>query len=259
MARRTVQIADRYQGFPGLAMGGISGGLVARAIGTEAEVTFHRPIPTGEALELVEADEDVELRLADDIGAQGTPTSVDLEIPTGVTYEDAVVATESYTGHHQHPYPSCFTCGPDRSQGDGLRVFPGLVENGPGIIDNGPLVAAAWTPDPALAEADGELPLEYIWAAVDCPSIWPLIEAAAPHSPDHVVTGRLAVRLDEPVRAGEPHIVAGWPIPGEGRQRRAGAMILDGSGTVKAVAQHTLIVTDWGVPLGTDNWGSREK
>ena len=39
-------------------------------------------------------------------------------------------------------------CGPDRAEGDGLRVFPGPVA-GRGLW------AAPWTPDPSVAGADG--------------------------------------------------------------------------------------------------------
>ncbi|HKJ59437.1 MAG TPA: hypothetical protein VKA37_09415, partial [Halobacteriales archaeon] len=80
-------------------------------------------------------------------------------------------------------------------------------------------------------------------------------EAAAPDSPDHVVTGRLAVRLEAPIRAGEPHVVAAWPLERLTGRRLAAAVILDDAGAVKAVAHHTLVVTEWGVPLGVASWG----
>lgn len=255
-ADATVRIEERYHGFPGIAMGGFAGGLVASRVGTEAEVTFQRPIPTEQALEIRETDDGAELRLGDDVAATATPTSVDVDLPGPVSLADAEVATQSYPGHRKHPYPSCFTCGPDRAEGDGLRVFPAPVGEGP--VEDGPLVAAAWTPHPDHAGADGTLPPEIVWASVDCSSIWPVIEAAAPDSPDHVVTGRLALRQEEPIRAGEPHVVAAWPLEGRDSRRPAAAVILDAVGTVKAVAHHTLVVTEWGVPLGVAGWPTRE-
>ena len=30
-------------------------------------------------------------------------------------------------GRVDHPFPRCFACGPDRDEGDGLRIFPGPV------------------------------------------------------------------------------------------------------------------------------------
>lgn len=245
----TVRIADRYQGFPGLAIGGYTGGLLARHLGTEAEVGFRRPIPTDTPLDLVKTDDAIELRLAGDVAAEATTTTVDTELPDPVPMEDATAASRDYPGHRHHPYPSCFTCGPERAAGDGLRVFPGPVSNGS-------MVAAAWTPHPDLAEGDGVLPREFVWSAVDCSTIWPLIEAAPPDSQDHVVSGRLAVRLDGQIRAGEPYVVSAWPLPPRGNKRPAAAVITDAAGRVQAVAEHTLVVTDWGIPLGVNHWDS---
>jgi hypothetical protein len=97
------------------------------------------------------------------------------------------------------------------------------------------------------------LPAEIVSAAVDCSSIWPVIEATPPDCPDQVVTGRLAVRLDGPIRAGEAHGVAAWPTD-RPDGRRLAAVVLDEGGEVKAAAHHTLVVTDWGVPLGEASW-----
>lgn len=262
----TVRIADRYRGFPGIAMGGFAGGLLAQRIGSEAEVTFRRPIPTDDALSVVDSDDGAELRIDGDVAATATATTVAVDLPDRVSLADAEAATRSYPGHRTHPYPSCFTCGPDRPEGDGLRVFPapvgdGSVEDGPvegGPVGIGSLVAAAWTPHPNHADADGVLPPEIVWSAVDCSSIWPVIEAAPPDSEEHVVSGRLAVRLDAPLRAGEPYVVAAWPLESPDGKRLSAAAVLDESGGTRAVARHTLVVTDWGVPLGVANWDGGE-
>ena len=37
---------------------------------------------------------------------------------------------DRYAGADDHPFPGCFVCGPDRAEGDGLRLFPGGL--GPG-------------------------------------------------------------------------------------------------------------------------------
>ena len=34
-----------------------------------------------------------------------------------------------HAGLHDHRYPTCFVCGPERAQGDGLRIFTGPVED----------------------------------------------------------------------------------------------------------------------------------
>lgn len=242
-------------------MGGFAGGLLARRVGSEAEVTFRHPIPTGDELSIVATDDGSELRIDDEVAATATATAVAVDLPDAVSLSEAEAATRSYPGHRTHPYPSCFTCGPDRPEGDGLRVFPAPVADGPaddGPVGIGPLVAAAWTPHPNHADADGVLPPQIVWSAVDCSSIWPVIEAAPLDSRDHVVTGRLAVRLNAPIRAGEPHVVAAWPLGNPDGKRLAAAAILDESGDAIAVARHTLVVTDWGVPLGVESWDGVE-
>lgn len=243
MPDSSFRIDEQYQGFPGVALGGITGGRLADRVGAEAAVSFHRPIRTGTDLAVVEGDDSAELRDGGELAASASETTVDLEVPDAVSYAAAEAAAQSYLGHHEHPYPACFTCGTGRAEGDGLRLFAGPV--GPG-----PRLAAPWTPHPNHADADGVVPLEYVWAAVDCPSIWAVMEAAPPDTPEHVVTGRLAVKVVAPPQSGEPHVVMAWPLGRESGTWPAAAAVVDADGEVCAVAEHTLVVTDWGVPLG---------
>ena len=118
----------------------------------------------------------------------------------------------------QRPCPTiAVTCGPAHPRG--LHVFPGPVTGRS-------LVAALWVPPVALAGADGHLPPELVAAALDCPQLWALMVHAPPESTDRVVTAQLETRLEQPVAAGEPHVVMGWPIGRDGRRWLAGAAIL---------------------------------
>ena len=54
----------------------------------------------------------------------------------------------SYAGLRSHPFPTCFSCGTGRADGDGLRIFPGRVADQTGAAR----VAATWTPDPSVAD-----------------------------------------------------------------------------------------------------------
>ena len=67
--------------------------------------------------------------------------------------DEARAAMASYAGLTSHPFPTCFSCGTGRADGDGLRIFPGRVGD---ATDEGraarPRVAATWTPDPSVAE-----------------------------------------------------------------------------------------------------------
>jgi hypothetical protein len=150
-----------------------------------------------------------------------------------VTYEEAASLAElgPYYDAAHHPFPTCFVCGPERLEDDGLRIFPGPVEPGSSLF------AAAWTPSPALADPDGRLPNEVVWAALDCPTSAPV--ANDPDSDDFlpIVLARLAVRVDIPPVAGDPHVVMAWPLKVDGRKREAAAALYAADGSVCAVSR----------------------
>ena len=52
----------------------------------------------------------------------------------------------------------------------------------------------------------------------------------------------MAVAIDGPVRAGQPHVVIGWPILAEGRKLHAGSALFDASGRVLARSRQLWII-----------------
>ena len=67
----------------------------------------------------------------------------------------------------------------------------------------------------------------------------------------------LETRLEHRSRAGEPHVVIGWPIGRDGRRWLAGAAIFGPDGELCAAGRQTAaVVGGWGVPLGRDRWGA---
>jgi hypothetical protein len=103
-----------------------------------------------------------------------------LDIPDPPTFEEAKSAAERYPGFETHPFPTCFGCGHERTEGDGLRIFSGPV-NGSDVM------AAPWFPDPSLAGETGRVRTEFLWAALDCPAGWAVVNLKnalyAPTSP----------------------------------------------------------------------------
>ena len=68
--------------------------------------------------------------------------------PTGtpplVSFAAATTAGEAYEGLADHPFPTCFSCGTAREEGDGLRLRPGRVAGGDGeYAADGRLLAQA--------------------------------------------------------------------------------------------------------------------
>lgn len=131
-----------------------------------------------------------------------------------------------------HPFPECFVCGPARA--DGLRVFPGMVEGSDAV-------AAIWTPGPELCDASGRVASEFLWAVLDCPSAFPLLESETARALEPMVLAKLCVGLEGELGAGEAACVVAWPIAQEGRRGRAGAAIYGADGRIIGRARATWV------------------
>ena len=226
-----VTIDPRFNGPPESGHGGYVAGVVASFLDGPARVRLHRPPPLGRRLYVRRSGREVTFVDGDALVAAGAPTDVDLVVPGVVDFAEAEAASRAYPGFGEHMFRRCFACGPDRSAGDGLRIFAGPV---PGRR----LVAAPWIPDDALSDGGGAVRPEFLWAALDCPSGWAAI-VDADGRPS--VLGELAARLVGPVSPGERCVVLGWPLGGEGRRRLAASAILGDDGSVRAVARSTWI------------------
>jgi hypothetical protein len=193
----TIVIDPRFNGFPEVALGGYVGGILARGR-TKAEVILRRPVKVGKPCQTVaEPDGTETLREGNDVLAVVRDASVGLEPMRPVGLQASKVAAEQYVGHRRHFVPNCFVCGPLRPEGDGLRIFPGEVTGGD-------VVAAPWTPSISLADSSGRVGSEFIWSALDCPTIWAMIIRGQPDNDERAVTARLAVELVSPVLAEQP-------------------------------------------------------
>jgi hypothetical protein len=235
----TVSVPRRYCGPPESGNGGYVCGLLARALTSgDAEVTLRRPPPLERDLAVEVAGDGAVLRDGDDVVAQAVPTTIDLAVPPPVPIDDARAAAAGWRLLHdpsEHPFPTCFVCGPHRAEGDGLRLFPSKVEGRD-------VVAAAWAPDPSLpASADdaSAVATEIVWAALDCPG--GLTMYLEPELPGPYVLGRLAVHVDAPVRFDEEYAVVGWRAGVDGRKLFAGSALYDRRGVPLAYGRATWV------------------
>jgi hypothetical protein len=234
-----ISIGRRFCGPPESANGGYMCGLVADRVNGPAEVTLRRPPPLETRLTVAHQDDGSVLVFdGDALVAEGSPSPGDLglEVPAPPSVEEARAAGETsrFLRHpEEHPFPTCFACGPDRERGDGLRI---LVAPVPGRD----LSADVWEPDPALAGSDGKLGPEVVWAALDCSSGIGAGGDAAPDGPPFVL-GRLSVRQLGPTVPLESHVVIGWRVGGEGRKLFAGSALFKADGELVALARATWI------------------
>jgi hypothetical protein len=250
-------IDQRYRGFADedgryrVALGGYVGGLLAGKLTGAAEVRLRGIVPMARRLEVERrAPDRAVLSEAGAVLAEARRTELEIEVPAPVSLSEAAEASSSYPGFAAHLFPECFTCGPAREPGDGLRIFPGPVADTE-------LMAAPWMPDASLGEPEGSLPPELVWAALDCPQLWALIASAPADSAERVVTAEMRVRIESTPQAGGRYVILAWPIQRKGRAIFAGgAVFTEGGELLVAARQRAVVVQGRGVPLGLSNWAA---
>lgn len=236
-----VSIRRRYCGPPDSGNGGYVCGVVAGALGgRDVEVTLLAPPPLERPLTLHCERDEAKLLDGETVVAVGRPTDEPLAIPDDapplVRFEAAVDAAAAFDLDEYraaHEYPGCYTCGPDRHAGDGLRIFPAATERPD-------LYVWPWTPDPSLFDESGDVDVPLMWAALDCPSGLAWIS----QDPDMaaVVLGKMAAVIHRTPSPGERLVVAGWTEPPQGRRRPARSAIYSETGEVLATSRATWVV-----------------
>jgi hypothetical protein len=198
-----IMVPERYTGLPGCAHGGYFAGLLMDRVGA-ATVTLLEPVPTGVSL-AVELDSRRDRVYA---GGYLIATATHrlppiIDVPP-VRESAAIAAEDRFAGRDAHPFPSCFVCGTDPRRPLSLDITPGPVG-----LDG--VFACTWTPDPALACADGLVVPAIVCAALDCPGGWTLDPVAQP-----MMLSTFAARVGA-VRAGERHVVVATAETHHGR------------------------------------------
>jgi hypothetical protein len=242
-----ITIDTRYEGIPGVSLGGYVAGLAAKELGPSVTVTLSKAVPPGSTVTLEHSESQVQMRLDGELAVTAVRSQLETTAPQTVAPEDAERASERYPGFNHHFFPNCFTCGPGRASGDGLRIFPGPVEGRP-------VVATLWRPPSLVWGSDGTVASEFLWAALDCPAIWGYVVHGGAEAGDRAVSGRLELHRHAPVRGDAQSIVVGWPIERQGRKVIAGAAIFSESGQLLVEARQTMILTQSGVPLHLTAW-----
>lgn len=230
----TLLVPGRFNGPPTSGNGGWTAGLAAAHLAgcptdhargwPTIEVTLRQPPP-------------LDVEFDGDQVAPAREVEVDLPAVSPVTADTARAAEASYAGLRRHPFPTCFACGPDRAEGDGLRIFPGRVDEA--------RVAATWTPHESVAEDYHEYggpvrraSIEVTWAALDCIGGWSSDLEARP-----AVLGRMTAQVSTLPAIGVEHVVVGEYLGTEGRKIFTASTVHAPDGVV-ARAQHVWIMVD---------------
>jgi hypothetical protein len=241
-------VPARYCGPTSSGNGGYTAGLVAERFANHpdllpecpvVEVTLRRPPPLDTDMRVEHVDGPVtRLSVGDAVVAEARCTDEELRPVDEVPVDRASEVMPAFAGFRSHPFPRCFACGPARDEGDGLRIFPGMV--GPGRV------ASTWVPHESLAEASDLLDpgvqrvgVGTAWAALDCVGGWSTDLEGRP-----AVLGQIAARVDALPVVGEPHVVVGAELGREGRKTRTASTIYDSDGRIVARARHVWIEID---------------
>ena len=218
-------IEQHFRGPEKSGHGGYTSARVASFVDADTvEVTLRVPPPLDTPLRVDRDGGAVRVLNGEQLVAEARPAELHLELPEPIDYAEAVRLAAAQPADPNHPFPTCFACGPARAQGDGLRLHPAPVGDG--------RVVAPWRP----FAADRDL----VWAALDCPGAF----AVNPGNARGLsLLGRFTARVLEVPDAGDECVVVAWPIGGEGRKLFAGTAVFRG-GQVLAYARAIWFLVD---------------
>lgn len=221
---KEITVAARFNGPPESGNGGYTAGSVAVALGAEragAVVTLRVPPPLDTPMVVKFHSAGITVLAGEQLVAEAEPASLDEEPVPPVAYDEAVAAATAYPGFVEHPFPTCYVCGPRRAAGDGLRIFPGSLPDG--------RTAAPW-----IVPAD--VSAVTLWAALDCPGGWAIIGPGRPY-----VLGRMIAQVRQVPPPGSRCVVTGAVGAIEGRKALVRSALYAEEGALLAQASATWI------------------
>src|SRR5215472_16496059 len=236
-------IPSRFCGPSGIGNGGYVCGRIAEYVDGPATVTLRRPAPLDTPMAVEQDEGSVRVLRDRTLIAEAAPAPDDpaLEITDTLSPAQARAAAGRARYFADPVFPDCFVCGVNRQPGDGLRIFPGPVAGRQ-------LWAAPWTPDPSVADTDGRVRPEVVWAVLDCPSGIAAAEAAGLDGDTAILLGRMTASLTALPVAGDQCLVIAWPGGRDGRKFLAGSALLGSGGQVLAAARAVWLTVRRPVP-----------
>lgn len=221
-----VTIDARFNGPLTSANGGCACGVAARFVSGPAQVALRAPVPLGTPLDVERRDDAVTLRHGDQVVAEAAPAPApDVLPPLRPTPADAGAAMAQAWDTRPAVFAACWVCSPTRA--DGLGVTFGRLPGHPDVT------ASLVRTGDGIPRVNGHLAPEVAWGALDCVSYSPhLWELQRPS-----MLAGMTAEIIEPVPAGEPVVVVGWPVGSEGRKHHTASALLGADGRLLARAR----------------------
>ncbi|MBA4010648.1 MAG: hypothetical protein C0481_02165 [Phenylobacterium sp.] len=241
-----IVVPRQFRGPPFTANGGYICGVLSSAVGGRGVAMLRAGVPLDTAVTLQPGEGDGVLlvnaegavlgsaRPADDSQIPNPPPA-----PPTVEEAKAFAAASPFAARSLHR--GCFSCCVERDAGEGLGVFVGQIDGAPAGH-----CAGVWTPHANFADADGNIPDEVTWGALDCSGsmAW-WIKSGSPVG----LLGTMAGEVLRKPKAGETYVVVAWAREVEGRKHFAGVALFDGAGEVMARSGQIWIGRPPGAPM----------
>ena len=219
----TITISPGFNGPPASGNGGYAAGVLSRHFDAPHTVRISAPIPLDTPLSVSRQAGRLDVRDGDTLILAARPGAVTLAPPAPPSPEAARKAAANPTSFGAGGPSTCFVCGRNRAEGDGLHIHCGRLGE--------TSAASVWRPHANFCDAEGVVRPEFLWAALDCPGGF-----ALPLTDTSYLLGEMTAALHKPVRAGDEIIVHAWHAWSDGRKHFAGAALHAADGTLLAQA-----------------------
>ena len=235
-----IRFEDHIQGPPpNLVHGGYVAGTVAKEIGPIASVRLKAPTPRLTDLDIIKNDSSVHLQLngQDTVIAEPADANDLPEVPEvflNCSTEAAESASSGYEEFRNGAHPGCYACKNQETHKRLAFTFGPLIAAPEGYI------AGLWRPPEWVANEEGNIDFENLWAAMDCPG-WHAWRAKTPGFP-LCFLGTMTAEIKFLPKASEPLTICSWPIEGgTGRKCYSGVALLNAQGECVARAHQIWI------------------
>lgn len=238
----TLRIDAGREGPTGSGNGGWSAARLVAVVGQPATVAIRAPIPLDVELDVVATDAGWSVvdpsdadRTSVMTAARWTPDYADTE---PVSIEDARAARGRFEHAHDHPAPTCFSCGVHAGS---MGVMAGPLGHGRYATD--------WTVPAWAASADGVVDEAALWAAIDCTAAW---YVNAGPSERRAFTVQFAAEVTAPLEPEATYALVGsagdWGDAWDGRKRHAASAAFDRHGRCVARSRSFWVAAELPAP-----------
>lgn len=226
MEETFITIDSQFNGPPDHCNGGYLAGIMSSFLKGPVEITINNLVPLNKKL-LVKIENNVSLYDGSLLLSEAKNKGLKISPPFTLDFEEASKWSEYFRGTERAVQKNCFVCGCERKEGDGLRIFPGRMDE----QKKGP-VAAPFIPHENFGDKNGRIDPVYLWSVLDCPGYWSTADPS-----EKALLGKITGVVMPGIRVHEKCVVIAWPLGDWGFAFQSGTAIFNGAGKLKAISK----------------------